>query len=98
MFAEERNDFRVCNVILNSVGQHNHFITQGNYKATCFDYRLAILKSILFQLFHKMLCTLWDPIVFTPMEYIKLNRLSLRAWCANCVYNSGIHKIGSFVS
>jgi len=25
------------NIILNSVRQHNHFITQGNYKATCFD-------------------------------------------------------------
>ena len=39
--------FLVNNVILNSVGQHNHFITQGNYKATCFDYRLVILRSIL---------------------------------------------------
>jgi len=35
------------NVILNSVSQHNHFITQGNYKATCFDYRLVILRPIL---------------------------------------------------
>ena len=30
-----------------SVHQHNHFITQGNYKATCFDYRLVILRPIL---------------------------------------------------
>jgi len=37
-----------------------------------------------------MLYTLWDPIVFTSMEYIKLNRLSLRVWRANCVYNIGI--------
>jgi len=29
------------------VRQHNHFITQGNYKATCFDYRLVILRPIL---------------------------------------------------
>jgi hypothetical protein len=35
------------NIILNCVGQHNHFITQVNYKATCFDYRLVILRSIL---------------------------------------------------
>ena len=35
------------NIILNSVRQHNHFITQGNYKATCFDYRLVILRPIL---------------------------------------------------
>ena len=33
-----------------------------------------------------MLCTLWDPVVFTSIEYIKLNRLSLRVWHANCVY------------
>jgi len=24
----------------------NHFITQGNYTATCFDYRLVILRPI----------------------------------------------------
>jgi len=35
------------NITLNSVRQHNHFITQGNYKATCFDYRLVILSHIL---------------------------------------------------
>jgi len=35
------------NTTLNSVRQHNHFITQGNYKATCFDYRLVILRPIL---------------------------------------------------
>ena len=35
------------NIILNSVRQHNHFITQGNYKATCFDYRFVILGPIL---------------------------------------------------
>jgi len=35
------------NMILNNVGQYNHFITQGNFKATCFDYRLVILNHIL---------------------------------------------------
>jgi len=35
------------NVILNSVRQHNHFITHGNYEATCFDYRLVIFSLIL---------------------------------------------------
>jgi len=34
-------------MILNSVHQHNHFITQGNYKAICFDYTLVILRRIL---------------------------------------------------
>ena len=54
-------------------------------------------SGLFCQMCHKMLSTLRDPIVFTSMEYIKLNRLSLRAWCANCVYKSGIHKIGSFL-
>jgi len=35
------------NIILNRVPQHNHFITQGNYKATCSDSRLVILRPIL---------------------------------------------------
>jgi len=35
------------NIILNSLLQHNHFIIRGNYKATCFDYWLVILKPIL---------------------------------------------------
>ena len=39
--------FQLCNIILNNLRQHNHFITQGNYKATCFDYRLVILRPIL---------------------------------------------------
>jgi len=32
---------------LNSVRQHSHFITVGNYKAVCFDYRSVILRPIL---------------------------------------------------
>jgi len=39
--------YLVYNIILNSVRQHNHFITQGNYNATRFDYRLVILRPIL---------------------------------------------------
>jgi len=35
------------NIILNSVRRDNRFITQGNYKDTCFDYRLVILRPIL---------------------------------------------------
>ena len=35
------------NIILNSLHQHDHFLTQVNYKATCFDYRLVILRPIL---------------------------------------------------
>ena len=76
------------NIILNSVRQHNHFITRGNYKATCFDYSLVIFRPIFVNW-----VTIWDVIVFTSMDYIKLDSLSQRAWRANCVYNSGIHKI-----
>jgi len=64
--------------MLNSVRQHNHFITQGNYKATCFDYRLVILRPIL-SIVSQDAMHILDPIVFTSMEYITLNRLSLRA-------------------
>ena len=34
-------------IILNSVRQHNYFISQGNYKATCFEYILVIPRPIL---------------------------------------------------
>jgi len=33
--------------MLYSARQHNHFITQSNYKATCFDYNLVIFRPIL---------------------------------------------------
>jgi len=36
-----------CIIILNSVRQQNNFITLGNYKVTCFDYRLVILRPLL---------------------------------------------------
>ena len=51
---ETRNSF----MILNSVRQQNHFITQGNYKATCFDYRLVILRPILSIVSQDAMCTL----------------------------------------
>ena len=47
---------------------------------------------------HNMLRTVWDPIVFTSMENIQLNRSSQSVWRSICVYSSGIHKIGAFVS
>jgi len=40
-------DFTLLNMISNSVRQHNHFITQGNYKATCLGYSLVIVRPIL---------------------------------------------------
>jgi len=46
------------------------FITQGNYKATCFYYWTIIFRPILYKLSHRMLCTHWDPSVFTSVKYL----------------------------
>jgi hypothetical protein len=83
------------NITLNSVRQHNYCITQGNYIGYMFRLLVSHLQAYFWKLSHKTLCTHWDPIMFTSMEYIKLNLLSQKLCCANCVYISGIHKIGS---
>ena len=67
------------NIILNSVRQHNYFITQGNYIGYMFRLSISHLQAYFCHLSHKMLCTVWDPVLFTSMEYIKLNHLSQRA-------------------
>jgi len=54
------------NIILNSVRQHNHFITQGNYKATCFDYRLVVLRPILSIVSQDAMHTLGSHRVYIP--------------------------------
>jgi len=52
-------------MILKCVRQHNHFITQDNYKATCFDYRLVIF----------IVQTRWDPkVCIAPCDSIDKNR------------------------
>ena len=48
------------NMILNSVRQHNHFITEGNYIGYMFRLSISHLQEYFCQLSHKMLCTLWD--------------------------------------
>ena len=67
---------RDSTVILNSVRQHNYFITQGNYIGYMFQLEISHLQAYFCHLSHRMLCTRWDPIVFTSMEYVKLNHLS----------------------
>ena len=52
------------NIILSCVGQHNHFITQVNYKVTCFDYRLVILRPILSIVSQDAMHTLWSHRVY----------------------------------
>ena len=64
------------NIILISVRQHNYYVIQGNYIGNMFRLLISHLQAYFCQLSHKVLCTHWDPIVFTSMEYIKLNHLS----------------------
>jgi len=75
------------NIILNSVCQHNYFITQGTYIGYMFRLQTSHLQAYFCHLSQKMLCTLWDPIVFTSIEYIKLNHLSQSVWRVNCKHN-----------
>jgi len=51
------------------------FITQGNYIDYMFRVLICHLQAYFSQLSHKTLCTHWDPIMFTSMEYIKLGHL-----------------------
>jgi hypothetical protein len=66
------------NIILNCVRQYNYFITQGNYIGYMFRLQISHLQAYFCHLSHKMLRTLWDPIVFTSIEYTKLDPLSQR--------------------
>ena len=61
----------LCNIILNSVRQHNYFITQVNYVGYMFRLLISHLQAYFCQLSHKIISTHWDPIVFTSIEYIK---------------------------
>jgi len=63
------------NVMLNSVRQHNCFITQNNYIGYMFRLLVSHLQAYFNRFSHKMLCTHWDPSVFTSMAYIKLDHL-----------------------
>jgi len=57
------------NIILNSVRQHNHFITQGNYKATCFDCRLVIFRPVLSIVSQDAMHTLGSHLVYNHGIY-----------------------------
>ena len=47
-------------------------ITQGNYVGYIYMFRLlnSHLQAYSLQLSHRMLCTHWDPSVFTSVEYL----------------------------
>jgi len=59
------------NIMLNSVRQHYCFVTQSNYIGYMFRLLISHLEAYFNRFSHKMLCTHWDPSVFTSMEYIK---------------------------
>jgi len=46
------------------------FITQGNYIGYMFRLLNNHLHACSLQLSHKMLCTHWDPSVFTSVNYL----------------------------
>ena len=64
---------------------HNCFITQSNYTGYMFRLLISHLQAYFNQFSLKMLCTHWDPSVFTSKVYIKLDNLPRKVWCANCV-------------
>jgi len=55
------------NIILNRLRQHNYFIIQGTYIGYMFRLQISHLQDYFCHLSHKMLCTLWDPIVYKSM-------------------------------
>ena len=99
-FFSQEDGVVFCNVIiLYSVRQHNYFITQSNYIGYMIRPYFSHLQDYFCHLSHQMLCTLWDPIVFTA---IKLNNLSQRVWrhilldkWFNFVYSMDVSTMGS---
>jgi len=81
------------NIILNSVCQHNYFITQGTYIGYLFRLLFSHLQAYFCHLSHKMLCTLWDPSVFTYMEYIILIFIHTQARSYTLSCSRWIHSI-----
>jgi len=63
--------------MLNSVRQHICFITQSSYIGYMFRLLISHLQAYFNRFSHKMLCTHWDPSVFTSIEYIKLDHSQL---------------------
>ena len=57
----------ICIMILNTVRQHNCFIIQGSYIGHMFRLIDRSSSGLFSRLSHKVLCTHWDPSVFTSM-------------------------------
>ena len=61
---------RSCIVILIMYVSTTVFITQGNYIGYMFRLLNIHLQAYSLQVSHRMLCTHWDPIVFTAVKYL----------------------------
>ena len=77
------------NIILNSVHQHNHFITQGNYKATCFDYRFVILRPVLSVVSQDAMHTLGSDLVYIHGMH------QIRSFVSNLIYSVDVSTMES---
>ena len=61
--------------MLNSSHQHNWFIKQSNYIDYMFRLLINHLQAYFNRFSRNMLCTHWDPSVFTSKVYTKLDHL-----------------------
>jgi hypothetical protein len=62
-------------MILNNVRQHNCFVIQGSYIGYMFRLIDQSSSGLFSRLSHKVLCTHWDPSVYTSVKYIKSDQL-----------------------
>jgi len=62
-------------MISNNVREHNCFIVQGGYTGYMFRLIDQSSSGLFSRLSHKVLCTHWDPSVFTSIKYIKSDQL-----------------------
>ena len=70
---------------LNNVSQHNCFITQGSYIGYMFRLIDQSSSGLFSRLSHQVLCTHWDPSVFTSVKYIKSDQLPMEVWRTYCL-------------
>ena len=74
------------------------FITQGNYIGYMFRLLNRHLQDYSLQINHKILCTHWDPSVFTSVKYLSQIMIwlksqdSVHTLGSQCVYISEILK------
>jgi len=63
----------------------DRFIIKGSYIGYMFRLIDESSSGLFSWLSHKVLCTYWDPSVFTSIKYMKLDQLPKEVWCTYCV-------------